>query len=256
MNRHVAFASIAGLVLAETAAASVISDIQNLPSGTVGVVANNNPVVTAVLSRPGFLNGRTYTSWNFLIDDGSGGLAVYASSSVMTGLGYTPTVGDVISITGTYTLYHQIPEITTPTAITKIASGQSVPAPTVLTVAQANQNPLPKAYVARLIEIHDATIQNFPGTFQSTDGPDGVSLTDSSGSMQFWYWPSSYSVSSQNFFGTTPPAGPVDLTGVLSVYSTRAEFHPISLVPEPAVISMVLAAGLPLLRRRRHAVTA
>ena len=84
------------------------------------------PVVTNILSQPGTVNGKTYTSWSFLVQDQSGSSDIYGT---LAGLGYTPTVGDAINATGTYSPYHQIPELGTLTAISCVSSGNSVPVP-------------------------------------------------------------------------------------------------------------------------------
>ena len=105
-------------------------------SGTLATYDNASgsyPVVTAILSQPGTGDGYTYTTYSFLAQDSSGSLDIFSS---LSGLGYTPTVGDAISISGTYSPYHQIPELATITSITLQSSGNAVSSPSVYTIPQ------------------------------------------------------------------------------------------------------------------------
>src|SRR5271170_2265461 len=71
------------------------------------------PVVTAVLTAPvGALDGYTYKNYAFLAQDTTGSLDVFYSSTASS---YVPTVGDGISVTGTYAPFDAIPELGTPT---------------------------------------------------------------------------------------------------------------------------------------------
>src|SRR5580698_2391108 len=95
------------------ALAQDINTVETGPSPTV-VTLGTTPVVTAILSQPGLFGGHTYTGWSFLVNDGSGSADVFATAAVLTGLGYVPTVGDAITLGGTYDPFHQIPEFENP----------------------------------------------------------------------------------------------------------------------------------------------
>src|SRR5262249_26389014 len=108
------------------AGADTIGHVETFASGTLATL-DQNPVVTAVLSQPGTVNGVTYTNWSFWLNDGTGSLAGFGH--MPAGSAYTPTLGDAISVSGTYSPFHQIPELGTLTAIGLVSSGNSVPAP-------------------------------------------------------------------------------------------------------------------------------
>ena len=121
------------VVLGANAQINYINNVEALTSGTV-VPLNSGPVVTAILSTPGTLDGYTYTSYSFLVNDGTGSLDIYGS---LAGLGYTPTVGDSINISGTWSPYQQLPEMGTVTGVTLNSSGNSVPGPATTTIPTA-----------------------------------------------------------------------------------------------------------------------
>jgi hypothetical protein len=242
--------------LAGRAMAESINSIETTGgTGTVRTL-DNGAVVTAILSQPGTFNGKTYTSWSFMANDGTGSMVVY---STLAGLGYTPTVGDAITATGTYSPYHQIPEMGTVTSILANSSGNVVPPPTVTTIPAINQSTLPFSIAGYMLELDNVTISGQTGTFGITNSPAGAAITDGSGnSMTFYYWPTSYSTANVNLFGEAVPTGPVDMTGFVSVYGTTAEFSPMTItpVPEPATLVLLAAGGacaLALRGLRRHA---
>ena len=184
----IAFLSAGALLITLTSAdASTIAMVEAQPSATTGQTIDGGAVVTAVLSQPGVVNGRNYSSWAFTINDGSGSMHVYANGPVLTALGYAPTVGDIISVTGTYSPYHQIPELITPTAISLVGSGGSVPPPLVRNISQINQSPLPLDLGGYLIRLDDVTITGQGTTFTAADGPLTATITDSSGTMTFYH---------------------------------------------------------------------
>ena len=77
-----------GIALAEpTSRAGTIAQAESQASGTAATL-DNNPVITAILSQPGTVNGRTYTSWAVLANDGTGSLELFGA---MPG-GYLPTL--------------------------------------------------------------------------------------------------------------------------------------------------------------------
>jgi hypothetical protein len=235
------------------------------PSGTLVTYDNasgNYPVITAILSQPGTVNGRTYTSWSFLAQDSTGSLDIFGA--LPGGSSYVPTVGDAISVSGTYSPFHQIPEIGTMTAISPISSGNSVPAIGISTIPTLNQTTLPQGVGGRLWELDNVTISGEgSGTFGTANSPAGAMITDgSNNSMTLFYWPTSYSTANANMANMAIPSGPVDMVGFVSVFTSGGvstpEFNPISViaVPEPATMALFGVGGLltlTLALRRRNA---
>ncbi len=244
--------AVASLVTLTSANASNIATIEAQPTGTPGLTIDSGPVVTAIVSQPGTFNGKTYTSWSFLINDGTGSLHVYASAAVLSGLGYTPTVGDAITVTGTYSPYHQIPQLTTPTAISVSSSGNAIPAPLTKTISAIKQSPLPLDIGGYMVELDQATITGQSGFFGTTDSPPSATITDATGSMKLYYWPGTFSAANSNLFGQAIPTDPVSVIGFVSIYSGAAEFNPISIVPEPVAVSLLAMGGLALFWRQRN----
>ncbi len=174
---------------------------------------------------------------------------------------YTPTVGDEVSVTGIYSPFHQIPEIGGTTrgnisAISKIGTA-SVPSPITSTVSYIlsdynngngdvsgssapNTTILPSDLAAHMVTLNNVKISGAgtPGKlFGTANSPvPGSNVIDSQGnSINFYYWPTSYSVANQNMANLTIPSGYVDMTGFLSFYTTSnvPEFSPITITPVP-----------------------
>ena len=109
-------------------------------------------MITAILSQPGAVNGiggpnspagSVIYTYAYYVQDATGGIDMYGA--LPKGDTYTPTVGDVISVTGQYAPFHQFSEMATFTAVTKVGTA-SVPAPSVLTIPYIlndyNSNPI------------------------------------------------------------------------------------------------------------------
>lgn len=250
--------SIFGMAVSNVSAQSgSISYIENNDAAnTTGVTINDDPIVTAILSQPGTYNGKTYTSWAFLANDGAGSMEIYGAS--LPG-GYTPTVGDSITPTGEYSPYHQIPELETLTGLTLNSSGNSIPSLGTATIPQLNVATLPYSLAGYLVNVDDVTLSGFSGSF-GTANLTGTVTDAGNNSMTLYYWPTSYSVANVNLDGFTPIAGQeYDIMGFDSVYNGSAEFTPIAItavVPEPSTLVLAGIGGLftlTLLRRTRKA---
>jgi len=247
-------------------AATIFTD----PTGTAVTWDNASgqyPVIDAILSQAGAtVGGHTFTSWSFLAKDGDGSLDVFGS---LSGLGYTPTVGDAISVSGTYSPFHQIPEIGTVTAITLQSSGNAPAGPKIFTIPSLNVATLPPGIAGNLVEVQNVTITGtgvgglFPTFSQATTATETYTMTDSGGnSMTLFDWVTSYSTCAA-FGGSPIPTGPVTLIGFDSVFTSgttsTAEFTPIAgipiVVPEPTTMALCGAGGLLALmfRLRRKA---
>jgi hypothetical protein len=267
--RKFARSAALGIALALGAApvmAANVSSIEGLASGTTATL-DSNPVITAILSQPGTFNGRTYTNWSFLANDGTGSIDLFGA--MPSGSTYTPTVGDAITASGTFSPFHQIPEFATLTAISPVSSGNTVPSPLSATIPQLNQATLPNTLAGYLVTLNNVTISSGTGSGASTLTPGEtwatanltLTVTDSSNnSMTLFYWPTSWSTTNVNLFGQTIPTGPVNMVGFASVFTSGTtstpEFTPISITPsatpEPASLALFAIGAATLLPRRRN----
>ena len=249
---------------ASNALASDALQIYGLPSGT-GVTYDNAsgayPVVTAILSRQGAVSGaHTYTTTALLAQDSTGSLDIYGINE--TTWGYSPQVGDGIYVQGTFSPYHQIPEVGTLQNFFQTSAGNPVSA-TVATIPQLSVTNLPQSIAGYLIEVDNVTISG-GGAYSTVfptyaNGNVSYTITDgSANSMTLYDWVTSYSTDGA-MGGTAVPTGPVDILGFDSVFpgATAGEFTPIEIlsVPEPTALSLCGAGGLLALmfRLRRKA---
>ncbi len=273
LRRLKAFVFTAAVALTATAFGQTVGNLAtvegtvaiNAASGTqANIQTNSGPVVSAILSAPGTVNGYSYTSYAFLVNDGTGSCLVYAGSSSYPlkysagqgGGNYSPTVSDSIDILASYEPYHQIPEIEGTTAspvskttvVTLNSQGNPSASPITPTIASLNNlTTLPLNIAGYEITLNDVTISGLSATFGITN--QSGSITDHGGNaMALYYWPTSYSVSNQNLYGLAVPSTPVDLTGFVSIYpgtGDTPEFTPISMtayvapVPEPASLGLL-----------------
>ena len=246
--------------LGVSALAADIATIEGQTGGSL-VTLDSGPVVTAILSAPGTLDGYTYSSYSFLVQDTTGSLDIYGLSSTF---GYTPTVGDAITVSGTFSPYHQIPEIGTVTAASAISSGNPLPGITTTTIPIASASgtgTLPLSLAGTLLTIDNVTLYTdsaatvpASGSF-ATHANTTLYMKDTDGNiMELYVWASSYSTCGA-LGGTQIPTGTVDVTGFLSQSGTfDPEMTPFSIteVPEPSTLTLIGlgVAGLLINRRR------
>ncbi len=205
---------------------TTLAVVEGLTSGTV-VTVTSNPVITQILSSPpGPVNGLPYTNWSFLIQDGTASMDVFG----VLPAGFTPVVGNTISVTGKFAPFDSVPEIGTVTAISNIGTA-AVPGPLSETISGINAATLSNSIGGFLVSLNGVNISNPPAgatTFGTTQL--SMTITDSSGTMTMFYDPKNYSSANQNFFGISIPGSttPVDLKGIVQIFSGAAEFVPMS----------------------------
>jgi len=248
---------------------------------------NADATVEDVVSEPGVVpwTSRTYTAWAVLAGDASGAMEIYSSSSSLAVRGWTPTEGQTISVTATYSPYHSIPEIATVTAVT--VSGVNEPtwaSPGVLggsqvtTISAVLQNPfnsgspylpISQGLLGYLVEIDNVTLSaigTFPTTFPNTNsGNPGIGtlmLNDTAGKqLTMYFWVTSYMCDGMMVGAPVPdsgnplaPAGAFDVWGFVTSYPSvsggittwQDELVPTAFVGIPEPSSFMLA-GLGLL---------
>lgn len=251
----------AGTVLsfAVSALGSDIATIQTQTSGTAGLALDSGPVVTAIASQPGTFGGRTYSSWAVLAQDSTGAIDLFSSSGSFGS--YVPAIGDVISATGTYSPYHQIPELATLTSISLVSSGNALPPRPVTTIGNLNLSlTIPQSLAAYPVEIDNVQIftdaaATIPASGNFAAANTAFYIKDTAGNvMEMYFWYTSYSCNGQ-MAGSAIPTGPVNVVGLLSQSGTfPVEITPmeITTVPEPStfVLLGLGIVGLFIARRR------
>ncbi len=237
MKKTLLVATILSAIATSNALASSALDIFNTASGTVVTYDNASgayPIVSAILSQPGTVGTHTYTSWSFLAADSTGSIDMYGS---LPGA-YTPQVGDGISLTGTYSPYHQIPEINAISAITQMSTGNALPATNAYSVADLTASTNISQNVAgHLIEVTNVTLYTdagatMPVSGNFADGNTTLYAKDGNGNiLEVYVWVTSYSTCAA-FVGTPIPTGHVTVLGFVSQFSTfPVEMTPIQFIP-------------------------
>jgi hypothetical protein len=255
----IALTALSALSAGQLAQAQDIATIEAGPTGT-GVTISSAPIITAIMSAPGTGDGYTYGNYAILASDGTGSVELFGH--LPSGSTYVPTVGDALSVSGTYSPFSQIPEVGSLTAISAVSSGNTVPPPTAYTIPELNQTTLPLTIAGFLVELDNVTIETSSGGAISGNFPTHANgtydVTDGVNTMTMYQWASSYA--SAGALGGTPiPTGPVDILGLMDVFGgTSPELIPYQIspaaAPEPSSIALAAIGGVAVLlglRRRK-----
>jgi hypothetical protein len=252
---------LAGLVVTAifssrtTARATYIGDIGGIESQTPPALVTADdtsgayPIITQILSMPSTSDGYTYTSWSFLANDTTGSVDIFGK--LPTGSTFVPSVGEGLTLSGTYSPFDGIPEIETLTSIAAEPSTYTVPLPALTTIPTLTGSlpNLPSSAAEYVMQLDNVVISG-AATFP-THANGTFTITDSGGNtMTLYEWASSYSVVGAAFGGKPVPlgtAGEVDITGFADVFeSSEVEFVPLtitSVVPEPSVMNLLGVGG-------------
>ncbi len=229
-------------------ATTTVANAEALPSGTA-VTLDNHPVITYIAAQPGSGDGYTYTNYSILANDGTGSIDLFGH--LPSGSTYVPTVGDAITVSGTFSPFNGIPEIGTMTAISQISSGNPVPGTTIRTIPQllsvtTTQDPTTEEY---LVELDNVTFVSPPAAFP-VHANLSMTVTDGTNNLTVFFNPSTYS-SSNTLGGTAVPTGPVDITGIIDAFGGTyngnpvggtAELIPITVTAVPEPVTFILGA--------------
>ncbi len=174
---------------------------------------NSWPIVSALLSTPGTMDGHTYTSYAFYVNDTTGGMDVFSPSSTLSSLGYTPQLGDALDIKGTYEPFDGFPEVSVITKSALQSTGNAYTPPVTgvnlayvvsdfahnsqtVTSGTVTTTIGPNDLTAQLVTLSNVWLTN-GGTSRPTDQLwhwqqhryDNVLNDSSGGSCSFFYWP-------------------------------------------------------------------
>jgi hypothetical protein len=254
-------ASSATFACAAPGYASTVASVEAQAAASPATLGDvSTPVITYIAAQPGSGDGYTYTNYAMLVSDGTGSVDVFGH--LPAGSSYVPTVGDAVSLSGTFSPFNGIPEIATLTAISPISSGNPVPGPIVTTIPQlqgvsTSENLGIEEY---LVELDNVTFVNPPANYP-IHANLSLTATDGTNSLIVFFNPSTYS-SSAGLGGTPIPTGPVNITGIIDAFGGNyfgspvggtPELIPLTItaVPEPACLAlMALGAGALLMRRK------
>ncbi len=234
---------LAGLIVA-SAVWSVSNALADTAAGIIAAGANGTvtydnasgayPVITAIYSQPGTVNGRTYTGWAFFVADSTGSIEIYGA---LPSGSYTPAVGDAVSITGSYAPYSGTqPEINPVTAITLQSTGNTFPfglpyfydniqqfTNTTGTLPASNICTAPIIFRNVTLWSDLAGTTPPPAVFNAASGGNTTLYAkDSAGNVvEAYHWASSYSDAGK-LAGLSIPTGLVSIAGFLSKSSGYA----------------------------------
>ncbi len=169
--------------------------------------ARTKPNGTTVTVRGIVTNGDELGTIRYL-QDGTGGLAAYSSS--MSNV----QRGDSVEVTGVVAPYNNLFEITPVNSFSVITSGNPVPAPKLLTMAQGYV----EAYEGQLVRFNNSTFistGNFQTASANYDATDG-SLVSAEVRIN----------STSNIAGTPIPGGAIDIIGIMSQFQSTYQLLP------------------------------
>ena len=261
MEKASKISAIIALAIAAPIFASTIATVESDASGTLATL-DQDPVITYIAAQPGTGDGYTYTNYAILANDGTGSIDLFGH--LPSGSTYVPTVGDAISVSGTFSPFNGIPEIRyCMTAIAPISAGNSVPGPIGVTIPElkavsTSENLAIEGY---LVELDNVTLVGPPATYP-VHATATLMATDGTNNLTVFFQPSTYSISNY-LAGTAVPTGPVDITGIIDSFGGTYNGSPvggtpelipftITAVPEPASIALLGLATIASMTTRRR----
>jgi len=135
------------------------------------------------------------------VQDATAGIAAYPGTG--SAPGFTPSIGDNITVTGVLTDYNGLLEINPITAFTINTTGNVLPAPVLVTPNGVNETT-----EGSLVRIIGAQFANAGSVFAS--GADAITSSGETGSV--------YISTGTGLVGSAVPAGLADITGIASQY--------------------------------------
>lgn len=162
------------------------------------------PIGTTVTVRGIITNGSELGSIRYL-QDATAGIALFPGTGSIGG--FAPSRGSDVTVTGTLKLFNGLLEINPVTAFTIHTIG--LPDPTALTIGPTQ---IGEATESEVVRINGCSLANGGAAFNS--GTHAFSSSSGSGVI--------YLRSGHPLIGSTIPSGFVDLTGIVSQYSTAS----------------------------------
>lgn len=198
-----------------------ISSIASVRTANAGLPANGTGTtvtVTGIVMNAGELGNIRY------IQDGTGGIGVFGTSSMVTSL----QRGDSVIVSGTVKNFNSLLEIDPVTSVTVVATGKPLYAPVnfnlPFTPAYA------EAYEGTLVRLNGATsITNTSGgSFTSFAGNTNYRIN---GDANYVLRVNSASTGTNGIVGKTPPSSNYDVIGIMSQFSSSSTTTGYQLLP-------------------------
>lgn len=141
----------------------------------------NSPFNNTVTTTTGIVTA-VATSGYFLEDSAKVWNGIYVYDNL-----YSPAIGDKVSVTGTVKEFHGFTEFTTITGLTVLSSGNTLPAPVIITAANIADTTVGEPYEGILVKIINVPCAKLPNNF----GEWALFSGDSAhvGSLIFGYTP-------------------------------------------------------------------